>query len=82
MDTLATSQCPDFALFACLYCDGQVSVRKAALVALCTLLELFPTEPSLARAWVSSGLPLVRDVEATVQVRTTLMWCVSNSIWC
>jgi hypothetical protein len=49
----------------------QVSVRKAALVALSTLLELFPGEPSLCQAWVASGLPLVRDVEASIQVRTT-----------
>jgi hypothetical protein len=46
----------------------QVSVRKAALVALSTLLELFPGEPSLCQAWVASGLPLVRDVEASIQV--------------
>jgi hypothetical protein len=50
----------------------QVSVRKAALVALSTLLELFPGEPSLCAAWVASGLPLVRDVEASIQVR---VWC-------
>lgn len=46
----------------------QVSVRKAALVALSTLLELFPAEPSLCTAWVASALPLVRDVEASIQV--------------
>lgn len=44
-------------------------MRKAALVALSTLLELFPAEPSLCHAWVASALPLVRDVEASIQVR-------------
>lgn len=43
-------------------------MRKAALVALSTLLELFPAEPSLCQAWVASVLPLVRDVEVAVQV--------------
>lgn len=54
-------------MFACIYVT-QVSVRKAALVALSTLLELFPAEPSLCTAWVASALPLVRDVEASIQV--------------
>lgn len=44
-------------------------MRKAALVALSTLLELFPAEPSLCTAWVASALPLVRDVEPSIQVR-------------
>lgn len=43
-------------------------MRKAALVALSTLLELFPAEPSLCTAWVASALPLVRDVEVSIQV--------------
>lgn len=53
----------------------QVSVRKAALVALSTLLELFPAERSLCTAWVTSALPLVRDVEASIQVGPTLHCC-------
>eukprot|EP00775_Hariotina_reticulata_P011091 gene11092-11246_t len=57
----------DLALLEAATADPLVSVRKAALVALGTLLELFPSEPSLAQAWVSSGLPLVRDVEASIQ---------------
>lgn len=52
----------------CVCLPTQVSVRKAALVALSTLLELFPAEPSLCTAWVASALPLVRDVEASIQV--------------
>jgi hypothetical protein len=51
---------------------AQVSVRKAALVALSTLLELFPAEPQLCQAWVASALPLVRDVEASIQVKGAL----------
>jgi condensin-2 complex subunit D3 len=47
--------------------DRLVSVRKAGGVALGRLLELFPEEPALARAWVSGGLPLARDPEAAVQ---------------
>ncbi|KAF8073170.1 Ncapd3 [Scenedesmus sp. PABB004] len=57
----------DLSLLEAATADPLVSVRKAALVALSTLVELFPGEPSLAAAWVSSALPLVRDVEATVQ---------------
>ena len=45
----------------------QVSVRKAALVALGRLLELLPLEPALCAAWVRSALPLVRDPEAGIQ---------------
>lgn len=45
----------------------QVSVRKAALVALGRLLELLPLEPPLCAAWVRSALPLVRDPESTIQ---------------
>ncbi|WIA29655.1 hypothetical protein OEZ86_012141 [Tetradesmus obliquus] len=57
----------DLALLEAATADPLVSVRKAALVALSTLLELFPCEPSLSQAWVASGLPLVRDVEASIQ---------------
>lgn len=45
----------------------QVSVRKAGLVALCRLLELFPQEPLLCNAWMRSAMPLVRDVESSIQ---------------
>ena len=45
----------------------QVSVRKAAMVALSRLLELFPLESIICQAWVRSVLPLVRDVESTIQ---------------
>lgn len=44
-----------------------MSVRKAALVALSRLLELFPQENSLTLAWVRSALPGVRDVEGSIQ---------------
>lgn len=47
----------------------QVSVRKASLVALSRLLELMPCEAPLCHAWVAAALPLVRDVEAGIQVR-------------
>jgi condensin-2 complex subunit D3 len=47
--------------------DRLVSVRKAGAVALGRLLELFPEEGALARAWVSGALPLARDPEAAVQ---------------
>ncbi|KAF6260358.1 non-SMC mitotic condensation complex subunit 1-domain-containing protein [Scenedesmus sp. NREL 46B-D3] len=57
----------DLALLEAATADPLVSVRKAALVALSTLLELFPAEPSLCHAWVASSLPLVRDVEASIQ---------------
>lgn len=60
---------PDMSCHAMLCYAMQVSVRKAALVALSTLMELFPAEPSLCTAWVASALPLVRDVEASIQVR-------------
>jgi condensin-2 complex subunit D3 len=42
-------------------------VRKAALVALSRLLEIFPTEPLLCSAWVRAALPLVRDTESSIQ---------------
>jgi hypothetical protein len=63
-----------------LCCAVQVSVRKAALVALSTLLDLFPAEPSLCTAWVASALPLVRDVEPSIQVshpnwQIAPLWC-------
>lgn len=45
----------------------QVTVRKAALVALSRLLEIFPTEPLLCSAWVRAALPLVRDTESSIQ---------------
>jgi hypothetical protein len=45
----------------------QVSVRKAAMVAISRLLELFPLESIICQAWVRSVLPLVRDVESTIQ---------------
>lgn len=57
------------AVLCAVLCTVQVSVRKAALVALSTLMELFPAEPRLCSAWVASALPLVRDVEASIQVR-------------
>jgi hypothetical protein len=60
---------PDMSCHAMLCYAMQVSVRKAALVALSTLMELFPAEPSLCTAWIASALPLVRDVEASIQVR-------------
>ncbi len=49
------------------YLRYQVSVRKAALVALSRLLEFFPLEAALCAAWVRSALPLVRDAESSVQ---------------
>jgi hypothetical protein len=45
----------------------QVSVRKAALIALSRLSELLPLEPGLCAAWVRSALPLVRDPESGIQ---------------
>jgi hypothetical protein len=51
----------------------QVSVRKAALVALSRLSELLPLEPALCAAWVRSALPLVRDPESGIH-EAVLEW--------
>lgn len=45
----------------------QVSVRRAALSALSSLLSLFPSDAAVCGAWVRSVLPLVRDAESGVQ---------------
>jgi hypothetical protein len=45
----------------------QVSVRKAALGVCSGLLRALPQEASLASLWVAAALPLVRDVEASLQ---------------
>ncbi len=45
----------------------QVSVRKAALGVCSGLLRALPHEASLAALWVAAALPLVRDVEASLQ---------------
>ena len=45
----------------------QVSVRKAALGVMAALLKAFPDQAALAQLWVTSALPMVRDVEASVQ---------------
>ncbi|EIE24970.1 hypothetical protein COCSUDRAFT_83663 [Coccomyxa subellipsoidea C-169] len=44
-----------------------VSVRKAALGVCSGLLRALPHEASLAALWVTAALPLVRDVEASLQ---------------
>ncbi|BDA42617.1 probable condensin complex subunit 1 at C-terminar half [Coccomyxa sp. Obi] len=44
-----------------------VSVRKAALGVSSGLLRALPQEASLAQLWVAAALPLVRDVEASLQ---------------
>ena len=45
----------------------QVSVRKAALGVSSGLLRALPQKASLAQLWVAAALPLVRDVEASLQ---------------
>ena len=45
----------------------QVSVRKAALGVMAALLKALPDQAALAQLWVTSALPMVRDVEASVQ---------------
>lgn len=44
-----------------------MSVRKAALGVSSGLLRALPQETSLAQLWVAAALPLVRDVEASLQ---------------
>lgn len=48
-------------------CRAQVSVRKAALGVSSGLLRALPGEAPLADLWVASALPLVRDVETSLQ---------------
>lgn len=45
----------------------QVSVRKAALGVMHGLLRALPQEGRLAQLWVQAALPMVRDVEASLQ---------------
>ena len=47
--------------------NSQMSVRKAALGAACGLLRALPDQALLAALWVGAALPLVRDVEASLQ---------------
>ncbi len=42
-------------------------MRKAALGVMAALLKAFPDQAALAQLWVMSALPMVRDVEASVQ---------------
>ena len=44
-----------------------MSVRKAALGVMAALLKALPDQAALAQLWVTSALPMVRDVEASVQ---------------
>ena len=45
----------------------QVSVRKAALGVIAALLKTLPGQAAPAQLWVTSALPMVRDVEASLQ---------------
>lgn len=45
----------------------QVSVRKAALGVIAALLKALPGQAAPAQLWVTSALPMVRDVEASLQ---------------
>ena len=45
---------------------GQVSVRKAALGVITALLKALPGQVAPAQLWVTSALPMVRDVEASL----------------
>ena len=45
----------------------QVSVRKAALVVIAALLKALPGQALPAQLWVTSALPMVRDVESSLQ---------------
>ncbi|GAB4813688.1 hypothetical protein N2152v2_000734 [Parachlorella kessleri] len=47
--------------------DALVSVRKAGLTAAHSLLKALPDQPAVAALWVRAALPLVRDVEASIQ---------------
>ncbi|GIL80353.1 hypothetical protein Vretifemale_9598 [Volvox reticuliferus] len=47
--------------------DSLVSVRKAALQVLCSLVEYHPHHAELACVWARSVLPLIRDPESSVQ---------------
>jgi hypothetical protein len=44
-----------------------MSVRKAALGVIGSLLRALPGESQLAQLWVQAALPMVRDVEASLQ---------------
>ena len=45
----------------------QVSVRKAALGVIAALLKAMPGQVAPAQLWVTSALPMIRDVEASLQ---------------
>lgn len=45
----------------------QVSVRKAALGVIAALLKALPGQAAPAQLWMTSALPMVRDVEASLQ---------------
>lgn len=45
---------------------AQVSVRKAALGVIAALLKALPGQVAPAQLWVTSALPMVRDVEASL----------------
>ncbi|GLI65850.1 hypothetical protein VaNZ11_009480, partial [Volvox africanus] len=47
--------------------DSLVSVRKAALQVVCSLVDYYPQNADLACVWARSVLPLIRDPESSVQ---------------
>ena len=47
--------------------DALVTVRKAALVAIGDLVAAAPTDATVVDLWIRSCLPLIRDVENSVQ---------------
>ena len=65
----------------------QVSVRKAALGVIAALLKALPGQAAPAQLWVTSALPMVRDVEASLQeqlldhVHTFLMVPAGLHLW-
>ena len=65
------SSCIEYVVSPCAAADAsrvaQVSVRKAALGVMAALLRAFPDQATLAQLWVTSALPMARDVEASLQ---------------
>ena len=59
----------DLAALAGACTDPLVSVRRQGMQSLSSLLAVFPTDARLAAAWLSSVLPMVGDVESSLQER-------------
>jgi hypothetical protein len=55
--------------------DQSVAVRKQAVSTLSSLLQARPMDTAIQEAWIDAALPLVLDVESTIQAKVCQAVC-------